>query len=75
MDGRDQIQPNQAVHYVGFRGQEYARAYRIWCGPAIIHRVWDRRARREIASGDTVIFANDQREDVIARFNGDGIRE
>jgi hypothetical protein len=69
------VQTHYAVHYVGFRGDEYPRAYRIWGGPAIIHRVWDRRARRDIASGDTIIFANDQREDLIARFNGDDIRE
>lgn len=46
-----------AVHFVGFRGDEYARACRVWGNPDFIHRGWDLRAAREIADGDTVVFA------------------
>ncbi len=46
-----------AVHFVGFRGDEYTRACRIFGPPDFIHRGWDLRAQREIAPGDTVVFA------------------
>ena len=31
----------RCVHYVGFRGDDYARAYRVWGGPAMIHRDYE----------------------------------
>jgi hypothetical protein len=46
-----------AVHFVGFRGDEYTRACRAFGSPDFIHRGWDQRAQREIAPEDTVVFA------------------
>jgi hypothetical protein len=46
-----------AVHFVGFRGEEYWSAIRVWGRPDFMHRGWDLRARREIAPDDIVIFA------------------
>jgi hypothetical protein len=46
-----------AVHFVGFRGDEYTRACRTFGSPDFIHRGWDLRAQREIATGDIVVFA------------------
>lgn len=48
---------DRAVHFVGFRGEEYNRAKRVWGDPDFIHRGWDKRAQREIMNGDTVLFA------------------
>lgn len=45
------------LHFVGFRGDEYTRALRVFGTPDFIHRGWDLRAQREIAEGDTVVFA------------------
>lgn len=45
------------LHFVGFRGDEYVRACRVFGTPDFIHRGWDLRAKREIAPDDTVIFA------------------
>jgi hypothetical protein len=45
------------LHFVGFRGDEYARAIRVFGRPDFIHIGWDLRAMREIAEGDTVVFA------------------
>ncbi len=45
------------LHFVWFRGDEYNRACRVWGKPDFIHIGWDRRAAREIAKGDTVVFA------------------
>lgn len=52
-----------ALHFVGFRDPRYAkderywRAVKVWGEPDFLHRGWDMRARREIADGDTIIFA------------------
>lgn len=46
------------VHFVGFRGEEYLSAVRVWGLPDYWHRGWDRRARREIDfDRDTIVFA------------------
>src|SRR5690348_6118637 len=45
-----------ALHFVGFRGEEYHSATRVWGLPDFIHRGWDRRAQREIAPGDIIVF-------------------
>jgi len=46
----------RTVHYVGFRGDEYVRAHRIWGGPAYIHKVYDDRVFTEVGDKDVVIF-------------------
>lgn len=46
-----------SVHFVGFRGDEYLRAVRIWGEPTFIHRIWDVRAHAEVAPEDLVVFA------------------
>lgn len=45
------------LHFVGFRGDEYVCALRTFGEPDFIHRGWDLRAQRELAPGDTVVFA------------------
>lgn len=63
------------VHFVGFRGDEYLSAIRVWGLPDFIHRGWDRRAFREIASDDTIIFANGWAEGKLSERNFSDIRE
>lgn len=58
------------VHYIGFVGDEFTRAYRLFGGPAMIHRVYDRRAKAEIDKDvDTVIFANKESPDKLRVFS------
>ncbi len=45
------------IHFVGFRGEEYWSAVKVWGEPDFYHMGWDLRAQREIADGDTVVFA------------------
>jgi hypothetical protein len=49
--------PRPALHFVGFRGDEYRSARRVFGPPDFVHIGWDNRAQREIADGDTVVFA------------------
>jgi hypothetical protein len=46
------------IHFVGFRGEEYRSACRVWGVPNFIHPVNDPRSRREIHASDTVVYAN-----------------
>lgn len=64
-----------ALHFVGFRGNEYARACRTFGKPDFIHYVWDRRAKREIAPADVIVFAKGDERQPVARFNGPDIFE
>jgi hypothetical protein len=61
----------RTVHYIGFRGDEYTRAYRLFGGPAMIHRVNDARTQGDIAEGvDLAIYANKEREDRVREIPG-----
>ena len=48
------------IHFVGFRGDEYLSAIKIWGKPDFFHRVFDDRVRfgGEVGDGDTIVFAN-----------------
>jgi hypothetical protein len=46
------------VHFVGFRGDEFASAVRTFGQPDFFHKVFDARAVAEFFEGDTVVFAN-----------------
>lgn len=63
------------LHFIGFRGEEFWSAVKIWGRPDFIHRRWDQRARREIASGDVLIFATGTEADPPARWNGNDLDE
>ena len=51
------------LHFVGFRGEEYRRATKIFGLPDMIHRFLDPRAVAEFAKGDTVVYANGTEHD------------
>lgn len=50
--------PPPAVHFVGFRGQEFNSAVRVFGQPDFVHRHWDHRAQCDVMPGDTVVFAH-----------------
>ena len=61
----------RTVHYIGFRGDEYTRAYRLFGGPAMIHRVNDIRTQSEIdPDNDVAIYAGKEREDCVRDIPG-----
>lgn len=63
------------VHFVGFRSDEYLSAVKVWGKPDYYHIGWDRRARREIAPGDTIVFALGEHDQPYAERNFDDIKE
>ena len=58
-----------ALHFVGFRGDEYVSARRVWDPPDFFHIGWDLRVQREIALGDTIVFAKGDRHQVPTRHS------
>jgi hypothetical protein len=46
------------THFVGFRGNEYHSAVKIFGKPDFYHPKFDIRAKADITEGDTVVFAN-----------------
>lgn len=65
----------RCVHYVGFRDDRYLNAYRVFGGPAFIHRRWDQRAAREVSEDDIVVFANGPSEQEPSHINGNDLDE
>ncbi len=63
------------LHFVGFRGDEYLNAVRVFGKPDFFHYVWDRRAKREIAAGDLVVFARHDENTEPSKFSGADIFE
>jgi len=48
------------VHFVGFRGDEFNSAVKVWGKPDFFHRVFDDRVifGGEVGDDDIIIFAN-----------------
>lgn len=67
----DALRP--ALHFVGFRGDEYTRAVRLFGRPDFIHRHWDARAKfgGETAPCDTIVFAKGDEHQPIVPFTFD----
>ena len=65
----------RALHYVGFRGDEYSAALRIFGPPDFIHLGWDRWARQEVVPGDTAIFARGTADDPPSVYGYPDLRE
>ena len=60
----------RAVHFVGFRGEEYATAVRAFGKPDFIHMGWDRRARRDIdLDHDLIVFAKGPHDQPVSTRN------
>lgn len=64
-----------ALHFVGFRGDEYGRAVRIFGKPDFIHIGWDRWARLEVVEGDVAVFAKGSFDDAPSPYSYPDLRE
>jgi hypothetical protein len=65
----------RVVHFVGFRDDRYWNAVRVFGRPHYIHRGWDLRARREIADGDLIVFADGDNDQAPRSKSFDDLRE
>lgn len=60
--------PRPCLHFVGFRDDRWWNAIKVFGRPDFVHPRWDQRARREIAEGDTIIFATGDEPQPVAKF-------
>lgn len=60
-----------ATHFVGFRGEEFWSAVKVWGRPDFFHRHWDARVPGDVAPGDTVVFAKGTDQDPFVKFTFD----
>ncbi len=67
--------PPRCVHYIGFKDDRYWNAFRIWGGPVMIHRRWDRIAKHDIGPDDVAIFAEGDEHQPLAEYNATDIDE
>lgn len=59
----------RAVIFVGFKGDEFNRAMKVFGPPDIVARYADPRLFGDIAPGDTVVFANGEELNIARRAN------
>jgi len=59
----------RVVHFVGFRGEEYWSAVKVFGLPHMVHMGWDRRAQRDIGEDDLVVFAKGDETQPLAAYN------
>ncbi len=64
-----------ALHFVGFRGDEYWSAVRVFGQPDFIHIGWDRWARQEVMDGDVAVFAHGTFDDEPSAYSFPDLRE
>jgi hypothetical protein len=64
-----------ALHFVGFREDEYSRAVRVFGEPDFIHIGWDRWARQEILPDDIAVFATGTAEDTPSAYSYPDLHE
>jgi len=64
-----------ALHFVGFRGDEYLSALRVFGPPDFVHIGWDTWARQEVMPGDVAVFARGTFEDEPSRYSFPDLRE
>ncbi len=62
-----------AVHFIGFRGDEYGRASLVWGLPDFIHLINDTRIWREVTDEDIVIFGPAAHPSIVAERSGDDL--
>lgn len=62
------------VHFVRFENEydsRFCSAVRVFGRPHFVHRLWDERARREIADVDVVVFAKGEWDQPTTRYSYD----
>jgi len=62
---------NICIHFVGFKGDEYHRAIRVFGKPDYVHRQHDGRAVSMFLPGDVVICANGADTQIISKYSFD----
>lgn len=55
-----------STHFVGFRGDEYERAKKVFGPPDFVHMIHDRRMYGDVGENDVIVFGPKGEEQVSA---------
>tara|TARA_R110000823_G_scaffold303924_1_gene425406 strand:- start:1629 stop:1832 length:204 start_codon:yes stop_codon:yes gene_type:complete len=59
----------RSVHFIGFRGDEYHRAARVFGTPDFVHMTHDRRMYGDVGEDDILVFAAKADPDNVSDYN------
>ena len=59
----------RSVHFIGFRGDEYHRAARVFGAPDFVHMTHDRRMYGDVGEDDILVFAAKADPDYVSEYN------
>ena len=59
----------RCVHFVGFRGDEFLRAKRVFGPPDFIHMIHDHRMYGDVGDGDLIVFGPKASPDKISDYS------
>lgn len=57
------------VHFIGFRGDEYNRAIRVFGPPDFIHMWHDARLYGDVGENDILVFGSKAHPDHISKYS------
>jgi hypothetical protein len=57
------------IHFIGFRGDEFVRACRVWGYPDHIHLIHDHRMYGDVGEHDVLIFGPKADPDRISEYS------
>lgn len=57
------------IHFIGFRGEEYWSAVKVFGLPDFIHLTYDHRMYGDIGEGDILVFASKADPEHILKYS------
>ena len=57
------------IHFIGFRGEEYWNAVKVFGPPDFIHLIHDRRMYGDVGPDDILVFAYKADPDQISKYS------
>lgn len=57
------------MHFIGFRGEEYCSAVRVWGQPDFVHLIHDHRLYGDVGPDDVLVFGPKADPAVISEYS------
>ena len=58
-----------SIHFIGFRGEEYWSAVRVWGRPDFVHLIHDHRLYGDVGQDDVLIFGPKADPTIISAYS------
>jgi hypothetical protein len=57
------------IHFIGFRGEEFWSAVKVWGQPDFVHMIHDARMYGDVGPDDTLVFGPKASPDIISQYS------